>query len=91
MKKLLNILFILIFSVIFSSCKEIETIRNYRGGIIIEKSSSKPIYSNLEEDRNYFIYISNRDYNLKKRDYSIVCVRVFKYEYELYNVGDTIK
>ena len=91
MKKLLNILFIFIFSIIFYSCRKIETIRNYKGGIIIEKSSSKPIYSNLEEDRNYFLYISNRDCNLKKGDYSIVCVRVFKYEYKLYNIGDTIK
>ena len=90
MKKLLNILFIFVF-IIFYSCRKIETIRNYKGGIIIEKSSSKSIYSNLEEDRNYFLYISNRDCNLKKGDYSIVCVRVFKYEYELYNVGDTIK
>ncbi len=90
MKNLLNILFIFVF-IIFYSCRKIETIRKYKGGIIIEKSSSKPIYSNLEEDRNYFLYISSRDCNLKKGDYSIVCIRVFKYEYELYNIGDTIK
>ena len=78
-----KILFILICLLILPSCiKKVDTISNYPNSIIV----GKPIYKN----RTY-TYLQVKYYNKVSGKYIVKTIRVSKFEYDLVQLGDTIK
>lgn len=66
------------------SCRKIEPIDNYKGGIIYERHPKS-----INGDDNYKFTIRCNDILNKK--YYFITVNVLKLDYDRYFVGDTIK
>lgn len=78
-----KILFVLICLLILPSCIEkVDTISNYPNSIIV----CKPIYKN-----NAYTYLQIKYYNKVSCRYTVKTIRVSKFEYDLVQLGDTIK
>lgn len=82
MKKLIIALLIL------SGCTPINSIENFKGSVVVEKK----IYKNQLGEPISYIYTIRETVNGRRGlSYRIISFEVVEYEYDLYNVGDTIK
>lgn len=78
-----KILFVPICLLILYSCTErVDTISNYPNGIIVGKS----IYRN-----STYTHLQIKYYSRIKGIYIVKTIRVSKFEYDLVQLGDTIK
>ena len=82
MKKLIITLLIL------SSCTPINSIENFKGSVVVEK---KVLENQLGKSISYIYTIRETVNGRRGPSYRIVSFEVVKYEYDLYNIGDTIK
>lgn len=82
MKKLIIALLVL------SGCVPINSVKNFEGSVVVEKR----IYKNQLGDPFSYVYVVRETVNNGRGpSYRIVSLEVVEYEYNLYNVGDTIK
>ena len=78
-----KILFILICLLSLSSCIErVDTISNYPNSVIV----GKPIYKS-----SAYTYLQIKYHNRTSGKYIVKTIRVSKFEYDLVQLGDTIK
>lgn len=79
MKKLLILLAII---GLLSSCS-VDSINNYSNGVVVDK------YTQLYRSGTYdYVYLIDKIYN---NEHKIVKVYLTSYQYNMYNIGDTIK
>lgn len=78
-----KILFIITCLLVLSSCTEhVDTISNYPNSIIVGKSTYKS---------SIYTYLQVKYYNRVSGRYTVRTIRVSKFEYDLVQLGDTIK
>lgn len=84
--RIITLIFLL--GILLSSCTPINSVSNFEGSVVVEKK----IYKNqLGEPISYIYTIREAVNNGRGPSYRIVSFEVVEYEYDLYNVGDTIK
>lgn len=84
------IIFISLLGFLLSGCVPISfnSIENFKGSVVVEKK----IYKNQLGEPISYIYTIRETVNGRRGpSYRIVSFEVVEYEYDLYNVGDTIK
>lgn len=77
-----KILFVLCSLILFSCTERVDTISNYPNSIII----GKPMYRSSAYTRLQIKY-----HNRTSGKYTVKTIRVSKFEYDLVQLGDTIK
>ena len=84
--RIITLIFLL--GILLSSCTPINSVSNFEGSVVV----GKKIYENQLGEPISYIYTIRETVNGRRGpSYHIVFFEVVEYEYDLYNVGDTIK
>lgn len=84
--RIITLIFLL--GILLSSCTPINSVSNFEGSVVV----GKKIYKNQLGEPISYVYTVRETVNGRGGpSYRIVSFEVVEYEYNLYNVGDTIK